>query len=90
MDKDFRHKDGIFSKVSSEYGQWTQGICYRATMWRYKKCEGKVIRQICNFGIGDLPKARSQGCLIGNKFSSDVDSLAPLCQMKELLTASFL
>ena len=63
---------------------WSNNVCYRSTLWYYKECKGKEIREICNFAVGDLPVAKAQKCLIGNKFDMDVDISAIWCQVKEI------
>ena len=48
------------------------------------RCYGKWIRQICNFGLGDLPRLESSSCLTANKFNLDVDPLAAVCQAQKI------
>ena len=36
-------------------------------------CKGKFIRQVCNFGVGDLSRVQASSCLFANKFNLDVD-----------------
>ena len=42
------------------------------------------MRDICNFAVEDLPKAKNMTCLIGNKFDLGVDVSAIWCQYKEI------
>ena len=41
-------------------------------------CKGRFIRQVCNFGVGDLDRIQSSACLFANKFNLDVDKKATL------------
>lgn len=79
-----REMHGLWSPTQGS-GSWTQGVCYRASLWFDNQCKGKNVRNICNFGLGDLTRAKKKRCLIGNKFSTSVDTSAILCQVKEIL-----
>ena len=62
-----------------------QKNCVRYTEWYGKPtCAGRVIRDICNFGIQDLPRLSLSRCLIANKFNIDVDPLAIFCHVKNI------
>ena len=69
---------------------YTENECVRFSLWIYyskeeeEKCDGKVIRSICNFGYKDLHKIRQSNCLSANKFNLDVDPMAVFCQMNYL------
>lgn len=52
------------------------------------RCYGRYKHYICNYALKDLPKAWSSGCLVGNKFSLNVDAQAVMCQIKRLLEQS--
>ena len=102
MDKPDEHFYSTMAKVvrvyKSEDGHLTVkqdldkntllGQCTRNSLWRYKNCRGKLIKNICNVGVEDLPKLREGNCVMGNKFRLSVDAKAVVCQMKELLVAS--
>ena len=62
-------------------------VCMRATIWIYNGkpfCNGKTIRNICNFDLKDLKGVRETNCLTLNKFNLDVDPIAVMCQLKYL------
>ena len=63
----------------------TQGICPRYSNWNPDLCHGKMKRWICNFSIGDLPRAINSQCLWMNKFDLSVDPRPIIC-MHEYLT----
>ena len=50
----------------------------------------KVLRGVCNFGTGDLPRlwfengAGGRRCLTANKFDLNVDPVAVVCQAKHV------
>ena len=68
---------------------WAHGVCYRHSLWESSgPCHGEFIREICNYGLGDLSLAKEKKCLIGNKFNIAVDPKAILCQVKEVLEFS--
>ena len=52
-------------------------------------CHGKMKRWICNFSIGDLPRALDSNCVWMNKFDIKVDPRPILC-MHEYLTQQML
>ena len=43
------------------------------------KCHGKFIRNVCNFGVEDLPALRERFELFLNKFLLDLEPLAVDC-----------
>ena len=53
----------------------------RLKVWEYRKnfCGGKWIRNICNFGIKDLPRLAQSPQLFANKFKLDLEPLALDC-----------
>ena len=58
-----------------------RGICPKYVNWYDGAgvlCKGQWIRTVCNFGVGDLPRVQSSGCLFGNKFNLEVDTYAVL------------
>ena len=60
-----------------EEGFDAEGICFRYSIWHPHKnslvCNGKELRYMCHFGIGDLPKVFfNQSCTFANKFDLDV------------------
>ena len=61
--------------------------CLRYSMWYPDKatCHGAVINSICNFGMADLDLVNKQKCAFANKFNSNADPFAVLCQVKWLL-----
>ena len=66
----------------SRYKQW-----YTLDFVRHHgppKCHGKVVRQICIFGIGDLKFLKKRRELFANKFHLDFHHFALDC-MEELL-----
>jgi hypothetical protein len=48
-------------------------------IWNKTECRGKMVRQICVFGVGDLPTLVSRPELFANKFYSDYEPLALDC-----------
>ena len=75
-------KDGEYVVVQNTSKDTTHGQCSRSSLWHYKECKGKLINSICNVAVDDLPKFREEGCVMGNRFSLNVDSSAVVCQMK--------
>ena len=72
--------------------------CVRESWWG-GNCEGESIRSICNFGVNDLKEVRqsekadganrtTSKCFFANKFSLEVDPMAPLCQYVHMLSVS--
>ena len=67
----------------------------RHSLWQYSEdgrapvpvCHGAYLRWMCNFGTGDLPalEATSSGAAFVNKFSLEVDPLAPVCWTEQVL-----
>ena len=58
----------------------------RYTIWTSsgQYCHGRMIREVCNFAIGDLEGIKHGKCFTANKFNLEVDPLAVMCQMKYL------
>ncbi|XP_059097770.1 beta-1,3-galactosyl-O-glycosyl-glycoprotein beta-1,6-N-acetylglucosaminyltransferase 4-like [Tigriopus californicus] len=53
--------------------------CVRLSWWFDHNCKGKNVREICNFGLEDLPRLhQNEYCLFANKFNLDVDPIAPM------------
>ena len=46
---------------------------------------GSVIRDICNFGFGDLYDIWHSDCWFANKFNIEVDANAIICHVKHLM-----
>ena len=62
---------------------YRHGICPKYVIWSDKVisnsgCKGRFIREVCNFGVGDLDQIQSSSCLFANKFNLDVDKKATL------------
>jgi len=45
----------------------------------YPKCEGRYVRGVCVYGVGDLSWMLTQGHLFANKFDVDADVFAVAC-----------
>eukprot|EP00094_Tigriopus_californicus_P014087 TCALIF_13643-PA protein Name:"Similar to GCNT2 N-acetyllactosaminide beta-1,6-N-acetylglucosaminyl-transferase, isoform B (Homo sapiens)" AED:0.12 eAED:0.20 QI:79/0/0/0.66/1/1/3/0/349 len=53
--------------------------CVRLSWWADNNCKGKNVREVCNFGLEDLPRLhQNEYCLFANKFNLDVDPIAPM------------
>ena len=52
--------------------------------WKHWDCHGKWVREICIFGIGDLPWLQRRPELFANKFHSSFEWLAYDC-MEQLI-----
>ena len=62
------------------------GFCPRISLWRNKEtCSGSVIRDICNFGFGDLYDLWQSDCWFANKFNLQVDANAAICHVQHLM-----
>jgi len=62
------------------------GFCPRISLWRNKEtCSGSVIRDICNFGFGDLYDLWQSDCWFANKFNLQVDANAVICHVQHLM-----
>lgn len=66
------------------------GQCSRSSLWYYDECKGQNINSICNVGVEDLSKLRSQPCFMGNKFNINVDVRAIACQFRYLYNKTLL
>ena len=47
--------------------------------WKHWDCHGKWVRNICIFGVGDLPWLRDRPELFANKFHSDFEDIVYDC-----------
>ena len=56
-----------------------------------KACFGNFNHGICNFNLFDIQKLNeaSEKCLIGNKFSLEIDSLAVVVHWSNIVSESF-
>ena len=59
--------------------------------YKRKACFGNFHHAICNFNLFDVQKLKeaSEKCLIGNKFSLDIDSLAVIVHWSNIVSESF-
>ena len=65
--------EDYYRGVCPKYVNWLDGAGVTQSL-----CKGQWIRTVCNFGVGDLPRVQSSGCLFGNKFNLEVDKYAVL------------
>lgn len=63
---------------------WMALADQRNWSWKHWDCQGKWVRQICIFGVGDLPWLYHRPELFANKFFSSYEWLAYDC-MEELM-----
>ena len=65
------------------------GCCTRFSLWKdmlwKDSCAGEMIRDICNFGFGDLYDVWNSDCWVANKFSLKVDANAVVCHVKHII-----
>ncbi|ESO11476.1 hypothetical protein HELRODRAFT_139499, partial [Helobdella robusta] len=71
------YNDPVNNRFIARFKNWG----YPPFAW---PCKGKWVRQICNFGVGDLPLLASRDELFANKFDYEFEPLAYNC-MEELL-----
>ena len=45
-------------------------------------CKGKIVRNICIFGVGDLPALNNRPELFANKFHLDFEAIAYQCMVE--------
>lgn len=64
------------------------GGCVRLSWWYDNSCGGKSVRNVCNFGLKDLPRLHTnKKCLFANKFNLDVDSIAPIMHAVHIISS---
>ncbi|XP_070555438.1 N-acetyllactosaminide beta-1,6-N-acetylglucosaminyl-transferase-like [Ptychodera flava] len=71
--------------IPGGYPKATWGSTARAIKWSqydgklYPKCAGQYVRQVCVFGVGDLPWLTFQHHLFANKFDLNLDPVVVQC-----------
>ena len=84
-------KEDILHGLCVRYTHWYYGERMGGQTYKRKACFGNFIHAICNFNLFDLQKLKeaSEKCLIGNKFSLRIDSLAVVVHWSNLVSESF-
>lgn len=68
-------------------GNMARECISRAILWLSPKspsCSGEFVRQVCVYGVGDLPSLHTTHSLIANKFSYQLDRTSEDC-LEELI-----
>ena len=86
-----RTREDILHGLCIRYTHWYYGVRMGGKTYKRKACFGNFHHAICNFNLFDVQKLKeaSEKCLIGNKFSLDIDSLAVIVHWSNIVSESF-
>ena len=90
QDRDTTRNDMLHG-LCIRYTHWYYGVRMGGKTYKRKACFGNFNHAICNFNLFDLEKLKeaSEHCLIGNKFSLDIDTSAVIVHWSNLMSRSF-
>lgn len=75
---------GGYSGFETRHDTFTHASKAVIWAWDKVKCQGKLIRSVCVYGLADLPWLKSRPEIAANKFYEDIDSVVLDCLEESL------
>ena len=75
---------GGYSGFETRHDTFTHASKAVIWAWDKAKCQGKLIRSVCVYGLADLPWLESRPEIVANKFHEDIDSVVLDCLEESL------